>query len=148
MRGRSSLSVRCAAQAAGWLGALSIVLACCAAPPADETFKGGSGGSAMSGAGTTSGGAASGASGSGSGNPGATGDSSATQQLDAGKHDGSGGTAPIATDAMVGGDGAVGAPHSTGPGDWSAGDYPPDIMSDTWLEISGFAGPGRSRAPI
>jgi len=31
------------------------------------------------------------------------------------------------------------APPSTGPGDWVAGDYPPDLMSTNYLEITGLA---------
>jgi len=41
------------------------------------------------------------------------------------------------SDAMAHGGGGA---HATGPGDWKAGDYPPDIMSDNWLEISGLKG--------
>jgi polyhydroxybutyrate depolymerase len=39
-------------------------------------------------------------------------------------------------------DGGIG--HGTGPGDWTAGDYPPDLMSDDWLEISGVPGQGEN----
>jgi polyhydroxybutyrate depolymerase len=46
-----------------------------------------------------------------------------------------------AADGMVGAqDGAPGSLHATGPGDWVAGDYPPDLTSDTWREISGVPG--------
>jgi hypothetical protein len=30
--------------------------------------------------------------------------------------------------------------RGTGPGDWMAGDYPPDLMAQTYLEISGVDG--------
>jgi polyhydroxybutyrate depolymerase len=44
-------------------------------------------------------------------------------------------------DSGVGGDGGnVHAPRSTGPGDWTAGDYPPDLSGQTYLEISGVNG--------
>jgi polyhydroxybutyrate depolymerase len=33
-----------------------------------------------------------------------------------------------------------GAPRGTGPGDWTAGDYPPDLAGQTYLEISGLDG--------
>jgi polyhydroxybutyrate depolymerase len=36
--------------------------------------------------------------------------------------------------------GSGGAPRGTGPGDWVAGDYPPDLKSQTYLEISGVEG--------
>jgi len=41
-----------------------------------------------------------------------------------------------------GGDGgAQGTPaHGTGPGDWMAGDYPPDLTAETYLELSGVTG--------
>jgi polyhydroxybutyrate depolymerase len=34
--------------------------------------------------------------------------------------------------------------RATGPGDWVAGDYPPDIMSDAYREISGVPGQGNN----
>lgn len=61
-----------------------------------------------------------------------------------------GSQAKPATDA--GADGAVDrtgdgstpdtAARGTGPGDWRAGDYPPDIMAQTYREISGVPGQG------
>jgi polyhydroxybutyrate depolymerase len=34
------------------------------------------------------------------------------------------------------------APRSTGPGDWSAGDYPPELTRPTYLEITGLPNQG------
>lgn len=42
--------------------------------------------------------------------------------------------------ALDGGDAS--APMGTGPGDWIAGDYPPDLGAETYLEISGVPGQG------
>jgi predicted peptidase len=49
---------------------------------------------------------------------------------------GSGGNVSGADDAGK----AAGPSGSTGPGDWTAGDYPPDLMGATFLEITGVAG--------
>lgn len=46
------------------------------------------------------------------------------------------GTADAATQP----DAAAAAPRSTGPGDWVAGDYPPDITSANWREIKDLPG--------
>jgi polyhydroxybutyrate depolymerase len=46
-------------------------------------------------------------------------------------------------DSMPESDAATpGAPRSTGPGDWVPGDYPPNLMAETYLEISGVPGQG------
>jgi polyhydroxybutyrate depolymerase len=48
---------------------------------------------------------------------------------------------PSRSDTPAADGGAAGhATHGTGPGDWSAGDYPPDIMSSNWLELSDVPG--------
>src|SRR5687768_9906335 len=38
------------------------------------------------------------------------------------------------------GDVGGGSVRGTGPGDWTAGDYPPDLRGQTYLEISGLDG--------
>jgi polyhydroxybutyrate depolymerase len=100
-----------------------------------NTGSGGGGGAAATAAGT--GGSA--VNGNGSGGAGS------------GPAAGSGGGAPPATAhdggarASDGGallDGGPHGAHSTGPGDWVAGDYPPGIDSDSYLEISGVPGQG------
>ncbi|HEY6558036.1 MAG TPA: PHB depolymerase family esterase [Polyangiaceae bacterium] len=51
---------------------------------------------------------------------------------------GTGGTG--ATGGTGGTGGSAGGPRSTGPGDWRAGDYPPDLAAQTYLELAGIAG--------
>jgi polyhydroxybutyrate depolymerase len=64
------------------------------------------------------------------------------KHIDAGMHapatDDDGGESHAGKDSGAGGSGA----RSTGPGDWTAGDYPPDISSTNYLEISGVPGQG------
>src|SRR5262245_24543559 len=36
--------------------------------------------------------------------------------------------------------GGNGPPRGTGPGDWTAGDYPPDLTGPNYLEITGLDG--------
>ncbi|HKP59016.1 MAG TPA: PHB depolymerase family esterase, partial [Polyangiales bacterium] len=45
------------------------------------------------------------------------------------------GMADAAAGAAGGDAGAMPAPRSTGAGDWVAGDYPPNLMGSSWLEI-------------
>lgn len=54
----------------------------------------------------------------------------------------SGGSAGADAGASRGGAPASGGATGTGPGDWTAGDYPPDINAQTYLEISGVKGQG------
>lgn len=44
-----------------------------------------------------------------------------------------------------GGENGESGPRGTGPGDWVAGDYPPDATAQTYLEISGADGMGNVR---
>jgi polyhydroxybutyrate depolymerase len=94
-------------------------------------------------------------------NPGAKGDGSGGSSANTAHNSGTGGASGSGGHSMPpsGGDGGAnaadndggadvsdaaiaggGSAHSTGPGDWKAGDYPPDINSDNWLEISGLPG--------
>jgi polyhydroxybutyrate depolymerase len=52
------------------------------------------------------------------------------------------GAAGAATAAGAGGADNPGGPVGTGPGDWVAGDYPPGIDTQAYLEISGVKGQG------
>jgi polyhydroxybutyrate depolymerase len=94
------------------------------------TGSGGTGGTASMAHGAGSGGAAPAGSGGGAAPP--------PTRHDAGTHAAADDDSGIdLSDAMAHGGGGA---HATGPGDWKAGDYPPDIMSDNWLEISGLKG--------
>ena len=122
----------------GWLVVLA--LGCSAHPKPIAMETAGTSGAVAGGGGSTAGapGAASG--GSGGAAPGAQGA--------AGTRGAAGSNAGL--DADAGADGTPssdgGKPdavaHGTGPGDWVAGDYPPDINAQTYLELSGVKGQG------
>jgi polyhydroxybutyrate depolymerase len=63
-------------------------------------------------------------------------DAGSARVIDAGRDSGADDDASTVTDA------AVRPARNTGPGDWVAGDYPPDITSSSYREISGVAGQG------
>jgi polyhydroxybutyrate depolymerase len=98
------------------------------------TAAGASGGGQVA---SPSGGASAGRGASGAGNTAAGAASRDPMQVDAGADDAgtTGNVPPNGTDAAT-----EAAPHSTGPGDWVPGDYPPNIMSDAYREISGLPG--------
>lgn len=94
----------------------------------------------MGGAGGMAGGAVSPAGGSGSG-----GSAGAMMMMgEAGAAGGAGNAdAGMEPPADAGSAGDPG-PRGTGPGDWVAGDYPPDLMAEEYLEISGVPGQGEN----
>ena len=47
---------------------------------------------------------------------------------------------PNGTDASAPTPDGDGEPRGTGPGDWTAGDYPPNLMGRSWRELSGVPG--------
>ena len=153
LRGGASF-IRRTGRFAVWLSSLCVVLGCSAGhkgSPDELAAPSGSGGSGVNPAGApAAGGAALGTNGSsgnaGSGKPTAAGGSGAPQQAGGSMADGpaAAGDAGTGPDPMTGADADVGSAHSTGPGDWVAGDYPPDIMSDSYLELSGVAGQGEN----
>jgi polyhydroxybutyrate depolymerase len=79
---------------------------------------------------------ASGSAGRGASGSNATAGAASRDPVDAGADD-AGVVPPNPMDAAT-----SGTPRSTGPGDWMPGDYPPNLMSDSWREISGVAGQG------
>jgi polyhydroxybutyrate depolymerase len=117
-----------------WLGVACVVIGCAPGPreaPAPMGVARGSGGAANAAGGT----------GGTGGMSGSTAASGGSKQPIGGQ----GGTPTMATDAAIATDAMAatdGGAHSTGPGDWGPGDYPPDITSDAYLEISGVQGQG------
>jgi polyhydroxybutyrate depolymerase len=106
------------------------------APGVGEQMNPSSGTTAGAGAGASgAGGAATGAAGTSAPVAGSTGGSAGTAGADAG----------ATVDAATPGDGgdmpdAATSPRGTGPGDWMAGDYPPNLLEQTYLEIEGVEG--------
>src|SRR4051812_47610104 len=126
---------------------LCLALACSGAPHAPSGILG-AGSSAVGVAGTAmlpAGGAGAGPGASGSsgavavsaGRGGSAG--SSIKPTDAGPAD----AAVVRADAADEDDASVARPsHSTGAGDWVAGDYPPGLSGSSYLEISGVPGQG------
>jgi polyhydroxybutyrate depolymerase len=136
-----------------WLGALVLVLGCSSKERTELPVGGGaagsSAGSAASAAGTAAA-AGQGATATGGTNGGSgaatAGASGTSPQGGSGTSGGAAATpdAAVGTDAMPGADGAPDMSRGTGPGDWGPGDYPPNLMSADWLEISGVPGQGQN----
>ncbi len=148
-RSKPTSAIACAAQVARWLAALSVVLGCSGTPRVASKAKGGAAGDAAAAGASAAGesgdgGAARGANDGGGSSASAMGGSHGTQPAGGGITDGGAAAsdAASAAGAMVAADGAASPPHGTGPGDWGPGDYPPDITSDSYLEISGVPGQG------
>lgn len=152
-RPKSTATLSRAAYLAMWLASLCVVLGCSGQPRAESMPKsgaaGGSAGSRMSGAGATADAQAVSSGGSTARGPNGSGGSGSSspvsQHVDGGVNGAAAGAADAATavDAMTGAqDGALRSPRSTGPGDWAPGDYPPDLTSDSYRELSGVPGQG------
>lgn len=141
-----------------WLGSLWVVLGCSSQARRQVSYGSGASGSgadsttanAASSAGMTAAGPGVSSGGSTAPEPtsasvsGGSGSGGASPHIDGGKSDGAAAGPDAATvDAMTGAqNGAPRSSHSTGRGDWMAGDYPPDLTSDSWREISGVPGQG------
>jgi polyhydroxybutyrate depolymerase len=81
-----------------------------------------------------------GSGGAGSAAVGSGGNTTSSSRVDAGMQPAAHTDAGADAAAANGGDASGRPTHSTGPGDWKAGDYPPDISSSNYLEISGLPG--------
>lgn len=137
-RGRRALAL-------GWVACCWALAACSSdADPMSGTADVNAGTGPITGGGAAMGGMSGGAAGTSGGTAGSSGAGASGAGAGGGGAggsipDGGSGTGSDDPDALADAGGAAGS-RGSGPGDWGPGDYPPDLTSSNWLEITGVPG--------